>query len=597
MKKYIILLSAALLAIAGCAKFEHETPTARVYVDAPVITKTALSDHSFSVTITPAAGTAYYSYALVAGQAASVDSIKVFKTTLTGSLDKGTVKYSEAQSLELTYDEMDSKTYYTIYAASSSEQGSVGSVSSLTLFTSDTEVPEIEDYDASGSVVMITFSDAVEYDESALVEVAYYAVNDDNYAEVEGFNWPLKTAYGYGSAEVSVNGKIATITLSDVPVGAYYTISFPEGTFYDSFDNPCPAVDSYCFDRREDAGTDYAYDWYYGIYGQNPNEDFELSIYGDEEGEGVSVISTMSDPIWIAVPDDFIYYAYDADATGTIVYETEEEGHSSVDTYEIGYGYPSYGFGWNGTYNCALSYPNAGEYYTGRPDPARGSYVTITIPAFLEDIYGNENAEFVIGPFLYSYGFTLDDVVGTYDYAGATVFSGKADEPCTWVIAESDDPDQGNVMFTSIFGYDDVKVYADFDGDCGTLSIVTDAESNYIDTVVYPDTEYGYVTYELYTWAYYGDLTTFSMTASHTFTDVDDYIGYIYYAYASDADGNYTEDDYLSYGYNMFYALPEYVESNSVAKAPKAFNAGARPLHANVPGKSLVKDTPKVSLK
>ena len=591
MKKYIILLSAALLAIAGCAKFEHETPTARVYVDAPSIEVTEVADSSFTVLITPATGTGYYSYAVMEGKAAVLDSMKLFKCGVSGTMEAKTINYAEKASYSLTVENLVQDSYYTVYAVSSSTQGGVGSVVSKTILTGDSYIPEITDIASKDTVVTITFNEDIFLDEDAVVEVNYYAVNDtdDAFFDEDG----IKTPRGAGEAEVIVKGNVATISCSGIPAGAYYTVSYPDGLFYDAVENACEGVESF-FYRLYDVEEEEYFEDYFGISGRRATEDFELSIYGDEKGEGVTVVTAMSDPIWIAVPDDYIHFSYNAKATGTIVYETEEEGHSSVDTYEIGYGHPTYGFGWS-SYNCALSYPNAGEYYTGRPDPARGSMVTINIPTFLEDVYGNQNAEFVIGPFIYSYGFTLDDVVGTYDYAGTTVFSSKTDEPCTWVIAESDDPDQGNVMFTSIFGFDKVNVYADFDCDCGTLSIVTDAESNYIDTDVYPDGEGGYLAYEYYTWAYYGDVTTFSMTASHTFTGVDDYIGYIYYVYTSDADGNYTEDDYQGYGYNMFYAMPEYVESNSVAKSPKAFNAGVRP--AYVPGKSLVKDTPKVSLK
>ena len=43
----------------------------------------------------------------------------------------------------------------------------------------------------------------------------------------------------------------------------------------------------------------------------------------------------------------------------------------------------------------------------------------------------------------------------------------------TMVIAESDDAESGNIMFTSFMGYDNAKLYATFDVDAGTLTVPT----------------------------------------------------------------------------------------------------------------------------
>lgn len=508
MKKCFIILTAVALAAVGCIKFEPETNLAPDTVATPAISVDNVADQGFTVTITPASGTGFYSYAVKKGDVQDVNATSVFKLGLSGSMAKGTANAAEKQTLTLTYTGLDMNASYTVYAVAASKLGCIGEVTSTTVRTSDTACPGIsEDPDITGTKVTLPFSEAVTYSGKG-VTVDYYAINSEG----------IHSNVPQGNVEdvkVTVSGSKVTIDCGSMPNGAYYAVNIAEGAFVDAVGNKCPAVESGFGDADGQLSA-------YGIYGRKATAPFKLDIYG---GTPVTLVTNMADPIWLSVPEDVVVSSFDYKAKGSIVYETEEEGHSLKETYDIYGGYPDYGYGWNGNYNCALAYPNAGEAMTGRPNPARGSMVTITIPAFLTDIYGNKNAEFVIGPFLYSFGFTVADVVGTYTCEAESYFLGP--ESFGFVIEESDNTEKGNVMFTSIFGDKcQYNVYADFDGDLGVLTI--------------PDWQPIWVESEgVYYFSINGaDYVTLNMTKSGTLTGPSEWFGY-YWAGKSESESGW----------------------------------------------------------
>lgn len=556
MKKYLIILSAAFLALTGCMQFEPETVLDKDSVSTPSITVDAVKDQGFTVTISPASGTGFYSYAVVPGDAKEVSANTVFKLGVSGSLDKGTVNSADKSSITLTYDELDMNALYTVYAVAASELGCIGDVASTTIQTSDTKNPGIEgDPDITGTKVVITFSEDVKYTEG--VSVKYYAINSKDILS----NTP---AGEVEDAKVSVSGPIVTIDCGTMPDGANYAISYPDGAFVDNVGNACPGMES-GFEEKDGKPAGF------GITGRKPTKAFDLDIFG---GTPVTVVTKMADAIWLSIPEDCQIYGFDYSVPGSIKYETEEEGHSLVETFDIFGGAPTFGYGWNGSYKCALTYPNAGEAMTGRPDPARGSMVTLTIPSFLTDIYGNKNAEFVIGPFLYSYGFKTSDIIGTYKVSGKSAYGAEYDEdPWTFTIEESDDKELGDIMITSYYGFDDVAIYGEFDGDFGTAHFPIDFEplGGFVEDDIY---------YDFYTFSYYstskegGEGITFTMVKSGELADANDYPGYYYEMYAMPESGDLediTDDDFINYDYNVF--APEFTTVAEAEAAPASFSS------------------------
>lgn len=450
MKKYLIILSAAFIAATGCMQFEHDVPVDEVYVDAPSITINSVGDEGFTATINPVSGTGYYSYAVLKGAPKEVDATAVFKLGLSGSIMKATTNYAKSQSCTFTAEGLDMNSDYTVYAVSSSELGCIGSVTSAAVHTSDSVLPVITDAETTGTKLVLSFSEAVSYNENIPIAVYYYAINK-GLAD----NKPIGKVE---DVKVSGNGSIINVDCGSMPDGAYYAVNIPANSFKDAAGNSLPAVES-GFSIEEGEVADF------GITGRKATKAFELSIFG---GKPVTVVTSMAEPIWMSIPEDVEIAKFSYEEKGYIEYEFNDGTHSSTDKYEVMGGDPDYAYGWNGSYRCALSYPNAGR--TSRPDPERGSMVTITIPSFLTDIYGNKNAEFVIGPFLYSYGYSLNDIIGSYTVEANSYWDGPITD--SFVIEKSDNAAKGNVMFTSIYGDEcQHNVYADFDCDLGVLTI------------------------------------------------------------------------------------------------------------------------------
>jgi hypothetical protein len=105
--------------------------------------------------------------------------------------------------------------------------------------------------------------------------------------------------------------------------------------------------------------------------------------------------------------------------------------------------------------------------------PAYGASISFSIEeGTFCDIFGNENNAFEAeGAYFCSYGYTLEDIIGSYQYTCASAYSG---DPVTgtWTIAESDNPEKGNVMFTEMYSSECMaNVYAQFDTVLGTLTV------------------------------------------------------------------------------------------------------------------------------
>ena len=461
MKKYLFIIASALLALAACTKFEDEKSLEVVNVGAPSITVNSVGDTDFKATVSPQTGTGFYSYAVLKGEPGTVNATNLLRVKLSGTLAAGTVNYAKESSKVIELSELDRNTVYTIYAIATSEQGTAGEVVSQKVTTSDAEIPTPKSAAFADNVLTVTFSEPVTYT-SKKVTARYYAAITPSGAE---YNILEDKECGTFPVTVEASGNTATFKFDEtLPNGAYFSISYPAGTFEDAVGNPIAAMES-GFGADEDGKLAKK-----GITGRLDTVNFDLTLYSaDEEEAVIESVSDLMSPIWISVPEDYIHYKAVVPATTkdiegySIVYEGEGETHT--------YTTPGpYDYGWNGTYNCALAYPNA---MSGRPDPEPGQYLTITIPeGFLTDIWGNENSEFVIGPFIYSYGYSMEDVLGTY----TNEFNGYFDGPGTdtFVIVESDDEEKGNIMFTTIFGDpvdEDLRLYATFDPVGGTVTI------------------------------------------------------------------------------------------------------------------------------
>lgn len=560
MKKYIIIIVSVLLAAISCVKFEQETPIAKdTVVNALTIETTAVGDSTICFTVTPGNGTSYYSYVVVAGEAAKMDSSKVFALNVSGAIVKKTVDAGKTAVAVDTAKALKPFSDYTIYAVPANIQGTIGTVVSKTVKTTDGLVPTAK-ATLTDSTAVLTFDNTVKLAEGAEIFARYYVADtsfvNQSYADQSVCTDSVKV-------KVTVAGNVATLDCSSVPHGAYWSVSYPEGTFKDASGQKCKAMKSGFLNYNKSA-------YGVGLCGRKPQKAFGLSLYGDVKKEGVKLVVDLTKPLWLNVNthEDSPIAKASPDSTGTITYKYKS-GDKEQETFKYAFGVD---FGIDGDFEdetLLKFYPNISSEL--RPDPTRGSEVTIVFPSgVLTDIYGNQNTSFQVGPFLYSYGFGVEDVAGVWGFDGVTVLVNHEDEaPWTFTLEKSDDAEAGNMMITSYYGFDNLKLYCDFDGDQGILTIPLVDEDGYFLGLGWKKDEskkeaYLYSIASLGGDGYYSSNQKYKMTTSKEFSGMNAYFGYYVEVYTLPDSGKFEDivgDDYKgedSDFCNFFWHLPEW---------------------------------------
>lgn len=598
MKKYIVIIASVLLAAVSCAKFEHETPIAKdPVVNALTIETTAVGDSVICFTVTPGNGTSYYSYAVVAGEAAKMDSSKLFALNVSGAIVKKTVDANKTAVAVDTAKALTPFSSYTIYAVAANVQGTIGTVVTKTVKTTDSTKPTFKPTLTDTSAIL-TFDTAVSKSELSKVFVRYFVADTTKLGD--------NVCKDSLEAKVTVAGNVATINCGKIPAGAYWSITVPEGTFVDASGQECKGVKS-GYTRVLNPSTGKKVPAGVGLYGHKPNKAFGLSVYGDVKKEGVKLVVDLTKPLWLNVNthEDSPIKKESPDSTGTITYKYKS-GDKEQETFKYVYGVD---FGIDGAFEdetLIRYYPNVDSEL--RPDPDRGSEVTIVFPSgVLTDIYGNQNTSFQVGPFLYSYGFGIEDVAGVWEFDGKSCL-GLDEDPWTFTFEKSDDAEAGNVMITSYYGFDNLKLYCDFDGDQGILTIPLVDEDGYFLGLGWKKDEskkeaYFYSIASLDGYGYFSSDQKYKMTTSKEFSGMNAYFGYYVEVYTLPDSGKIEDivgDDYKGEDFdfcNFFGNLPEWVSevpaptaatsSFSVAGNVKA-NMAAGKMHRSL--QSLKKD-------
>lgn len=465
MKKYLSIAAAAALVLAGCTEGLYgPTPTPEPKVDAKGIDIqiSEAADSSFVLTLTPEDTSAlFYSYAVVAGELESVDSTVLYadgyaEKAVASDVVKNVAPYKSS----IKISKLNPFTSYTVYAVASSSTGVVGAVSSKSVKTSDSEAPVIDkeslfldeiDNIEAGNVVAIKFNEPVALAKDAKVIVKYYGICSSDHDILN--DEPI----GTGSAEVTVEGNLVSFAISDVPAGAHYSVSFDDGTFVDVAGNKAEATESgYLLYQGQ-------FELAMGIVGRMETESFSFVA------DSVGVVSNLADAISLAFPEGLELGDFDTEVAASVHYEngSESRSYSDIEPFEAGGNL----YTLSEDFSSVLITPNT--EVSSREDPTRGSIVTITIPeGWLHDIYGNPNAEYTVGPFIYSYGYEAESALyGTYTISSASAYASYGPYEDVITISKSDDEEKGNTLISGTLADAPVKIYADFDGVQGTLTI------------------------------------------------------------------------------------------------------------------------------
>ena len=453
MKRLFTYITMLVLAVA-CETMYGRVQTSIKGDKAGSITVTVdeVKDNSVTFTVSPASESAYYSYMVQAGnEAAEVDATTLYSNgykKAAGVVASASVKWTaEKSSTTVTVSSLASNTTYQIYAVAGSPMGFPGDVVNTSFKTSDTVTPAYKNIESDEDVITVEFSENVTYnEESDPIKITYYAPYS---AAFKSAATPAGSV-DVPAESIEVAGTEATITVPEIPTGSYYTIAIPEGAFVDVVGLELPAYSSTMEMVETEDGPVPSPTGFYGEISY-----VELPMLGELELE---YFSEWDSGFVIPTINDYPFVAYSTKKFVTVTYETSTENSESSTVYTlkkgVDYQITSLGF--------VVNLPE---------EPAIGANVTISVPAgCVYDIFGND-CEAWEHTMKYSYGYTLADIVGTYDMVQTSALDGK---PYTtkMVIEASDDAKKGNVMITTYEDYEcTTPIYATFDMDGGTLTI------------------------------------------------------------------------------------------------------------------------------
>ncbi len=485
MKKILFTILAAAAVSAACTKFEQDTVPTYDSVAAPEVTATVVSDTEITVTVTAAENTHYYGYAVMKGApGATADKLVAGGYAKDGNVvaqgednapQAAQVKYSEeTKTVTLELSGLTPLTEYTVYAAAVTEMGVTSEVAVKTVKTTDGTEPVLAsaDFDETDNVLtfVLGFNDPVQLTGNGTAKAWFYA---ENYADADDMLILWKEV-DIPADHIATSGKnlLIAVPASEYIPGAYVAVTFSEGVVKNGADATNAAYESHTigYDENDEIQKD-------GIFGYYDYASWDFSLVdpadlpeegenddlGGEEGDEEEVEEV--EPVYFSDWTELMMTAYTT-SKYPLAGRTGEGGAGVVATESNGktVSYPAKTFGVVSDYVAAVLLAEA---------PAYGASISFSIEeGTFMDIFGNVNNAFEAeGAYFCSYGYTLEDIIGSYQYTCASAYSG---DPVTgtWTIAESDDPEKGNVMFTEMYSTECVSnVYAQFDPVSGTLTV------------------------------------------------------------------------------------------------------------------------------
>lgn len=238
MKKLLYSLLALTFVLAGCEKFEEYT--SEQYPAGPSITveATQVTDSTFNLTITPAAGTYFYSYVVEkANEPTDHKAADLLKGTYKGIANQ----VIDATKVPVLTNNMRKSgaplllpnTTYQIYAVASSDKGITGEVVNVSVKTTDALKPSPKTILATGKSIAVTFSESLVRG-TGKVTAKYY----------KEFDLTNPITEIVPEEDIVIAGKVVTFNSPGAHAGAFVTISWEEGAFKDIYGNTCNAFTS-----------------------------------------------------------------------------------------------------------------------------------------------------------------------------------------------------------------------------------------------------------------------------------------------------------------------------------------------------------------
>lgn len=363
-------------------------------------------DNSFLLYLAPKAESAFYSYVITDEPIENVDPELVY-TVSYGGISEGTFDYRKGGRTQvITIEDLEPNTEYFIYAVTTSIESTVGKVASTSVTTTDGVAPVLEDFTPSQNQVLLVFTEDVTYDETK-------DITADVYAKLYLTGTPVAT--GVKASSVKVSGNEVLVTFADIVIpGSYFVVNYAEGTFADSIGNPCAGLESNFQD---------------GVYSYLKNAPLTFTVNAPETYDDYDSYIT-------ATAANMINKVQRESVVAKIVHDNGD-GSSTTTEYNLGQA-PYYG---------AVSYYDLGVKLKAAPAPA--DEVTFTVlEGAVQDIYGNVNDEFVMGPFVYAY-------TAVWPQECKYVFGSGEDAFGAQLVAAGDTPEDGYLLYADWFAHFD----------------------------------------------------------------------------------------------------------------------------------------------
>lgn len=523
MKKIFIALGTVLF-LSACTQFVKETaPEFPNYVAAPTVEQIDDAeldpDSEFSVKVTPGAGNIYYAFAIIPGTEAK-DASALISNKYAGNAVKvkliieevetevplsGSFAAAKQADTVVTAFNLKPNTAYTVYAVGAGENGALSAVTAHTIITTDSTLPGPFDgkkynfsaKDLEDGTFVVDFGDEVEFTEElqngeAKFYATYYGANA---YDKQGILLPVFSAE-IPVDSLSVSGSEVSIQVPERIPGAVVAISYDAGVVVNGVDlknAALPADESGAYWTSK--GLAFA-----GLAARFETKDWKFDLPMIENEDGKEVKMPADTIIYFSKIDEFAISATAQDLVEPLHQDAAFNAIYPQDYPEIQYTDPA---------GRKIQYPADEDKIGVQTDsvlvvgiterPVNGSAVALNLAkGAVEDLWGNPNAAFstiyvdeegdtFYGNYVFfSYGYTLDDVVGTYSADAKTVYAayGVPDTKGAKVVVEaSDDESKGNIKFTTFL--DDIcdyPIYANFDTDLGIISV---PDSPYYDYVEY----------------------------------------------------------------------------------------------------------------
>jgi len=421
MKKSAIFLAVCMAVVfAGCTDFGSENsvnlpeaPTVSISDVLPV------SDSKISFTVAPESEAGYYSWLVVESEIAdsTISATNILKLLDKTGVESGMANYAVLPDTVVEVSGLTPFTVYQIYAVASSKDGVVSPVAIAQVRTlDDGSKPTPTKFALSDTTVTLTFHEPLQLGEGK-VFVSYFAKNTLSGPTLA--IKPGKESFNPQDVEVpesslSVDGNDLVIELPGAHAGAYASVTYEAGAVLDLEGNLSSA-----YTRKADTLVSGAP--VRGITVHLANETWALySEFEETNLDTVATFAVWDDLVMAALPDLGVTIGKKvATITPTVIYnEKGKKTTIDVTTWGTIGGIP------------AFLLPE---------EPVRGAVVDLNIPAgAYEDVYGNTSTALAVeGNYLYSYGYTLADILGKYEIIGISSSTGNPfSKPDTVSIVE-----------------------------------------------------------------------------------------------------------------------------------------------------------------